>query len=126
MWRTYDYDSNSLLTQVTDARGAVIESHQYDTLGKGTTSSDPSGEVTNLVYNPSDRTPRTDDETITSVTYGSNYRADYYMRPIAGRLRVVTINGPCTSCDMNDVVDTYDEKGNVVREQDGRNCVPCL
>jgi RHS repeat-associated protein len=123
VWRTYDYDSNSLLTQVSDARGAVIESHQYDAAGKGMTSSGPSGEVTNVVYNPSDRAPRTDDETITSVTYGSNYRADYYMRPIAGRLRVVTINGPCTSCDMNDVIDTYDDQGNVVREQDGRGYI---
>jgi RHS repeat-associated protein len=123
VWRGYEYDLSSLLTRVTDARGALIESHQYDAAGKGATSSGPSGEVTSVVYNPSDRTPRSDDETITSVTYGSNYRADYYMRPIAGRLRVVTINGPCSSCDMNDVVDTYDEKGNVVREQDGRGYI---
>ncbi len=122
LWRGYEYDLPSLLTRVTDARGALIESHQY-VAGKGATSSGPSGEVTSVVYNPPDRTPRTTDETITSVTYGSNYRADYYMRPIAGRLRVVTINGPCSSCDMNDVVDTYDEKGNVVREQDGRGYI---
>jgi YD repeat-containing protein len=123
IWRTYVYDSSALLEQVLDARGATIESHQYDTAGNGITSSGPSGEVTNVVYNPADRTPRSPDETITSVTYGSNYRADYYMRPIAGRLRVVTINGPCTACDMNDVVDTYDDHGNVVREQDGRGYI---
>jgi len=35
----FAYDSNSLISSITDAQGKVIESHTYDTKGRGKTSS---------------------------------------------------------------------------------------
>ncbi len=40
---TFDYDANSLITAVRDSDGKVLESHTYDTLGRGLSSSRANG-----------------------------------------------------------------------------------
>ncbi len=40
---TFTYDSNSLITAVKDSNGKILESHTYDSLGRGLTSSQAGG-----------------------------------------------------------------------------------
>lgn len=40
---TFDYDANSLITAVKDSNGKILESHTYDALGRGLTSSRANG-----------------------------------------------------------------------------------
>jgi YD repeat-containing protein len=40
---TFAYDSQSLITSVTDSNGKVLESHTYDSSGRGLTSSRAAG-----------------------------------------------------------------------------------
>jgi YD repeat-containing protein len=48
---TYTYNSQSLITSVTDSNGKVLESHTYDSNGRGLTSSRAAGvEAVTLTY----------------------------------------------------------------------------
>jgi YD repeat-containing protein len=40
---SFAYDSNSLITSVTDSNGKILESHTYDSEGRGLTSSRANG-----------------------------------------------------------------------------------
>jgi YD repeat-containing protein len=40
---TFGYNSQSLITSVTDSQGVILESHTYDSLGRGLTSSQANG-----------------------------------------------------------------------------------
>jgi YD repeat-containing protein len=42
-FQAFEYDANSMLTAVKDSEGKVIESHTYDVLGRGLTSSRANG-----------------------------------------------------------------------------------
>jgi YD repeat-containing protein len=42
-WVSFEYDSNSLITAVKDSDGKILESHTYDTLGRGLFSSRAEG-----------------------------------------------------------------------------------
>jgi YD repeat-containing protein len=48
---SFQYDSNSLITAVLDSNGKILESHTYDSSGRGLTSSRAGGvEALTLTY----------------------------------------------------------------------------
>src|SRR6266545_1634482 len=117
-WRTYTYGPWSMMTEARDAAGRLIESHGY-ALARATSSFSDQGDVTSMTYElnggPSERGTR-----VTNATGASTM---YYVRWIAGRPRTTQIDGSCSGCGVNDAVYAYDDKGNIIREQDARGYV---
>lgn len=118
-WRTYTYDSEHNLLEISDVLGNELESHQYDSVSGATDSTGPSGSITSITrWTAAQRPPRVADERVTTVTYESGETADYYSRLVAGKYRTAEIVGACTGCGGKNAAYAYDTFGNVVREQD--------
>jgi YD repeat-containing protein len=54
---SFQYDSNSLISAVLDSNGKVLESHTYDSSGRGLTSSRAGGAESVTVSYPSQSPP---------------------------------------------------------------------
>jgi RHS repeat-associated protein len=119
IWRTYTYDDHDL-TEIHDAAGALLESHDYGAPGMATTSSGPSGEIVSVQKDTS-FTPRVDGEESVVTVYASGNEVRHYLRTVGGRVRTVEVSG-CASCGDNRVM-VYDEQGNILREQDARGYI---
>jgi len=117
-WRTYRYNQ-SRLEVIKDGAGKVIESHTYDSTGRAISSSGPTAEITNIQYG---RAGRVSGEWKTTVTTADGAKTDYYFRYIAGRMRIVEIDGEC-HCASEDSVFARNQDGLVVREQDVRGYI---
>ena len=112
-WRAYTY-GNSGLETVKDGSDRLIESHEYDSNHRARTSSGPSSEFTNIQYGLGGRVS---EEWKTVVTTADGGTTSYYLRYIAGRMRIVEIDGEC-HCSSEDAVYARNEDGYVVRSQD--------
>jgi RHS repeat-associated protein len=117
-WRTYEYIGNRM-TVVRDASGSAIERHDYDSLGRATSSYDASGDLTNIQYPASDA----GGVATTTVTRADNSQATYEQAFAAGGVVTRHADGGCTSCGANDATAAYDNRGNLVRLQDGRGYI---
>ena len=132
---TYAY-TGSLLTSVTvtgapwrkdpsafvavfHASGNVIERHDYDALGRATSSYDASGDLINLQYPGSDA----NGIATTTVTRADNTQATYEQAFAAGTVITRHADGGCTSCGANDATAAYDTKSNLVRLQNARGYI---
>ena len=51
---TFDYNSQSLIADVKDSSGKILESHTYDTFGRGLTSSRANGVDAITLFYPSE------------------------------------------------------------------------
>jgi RHS repeat-associated protein len=119
-WRSYTY-AGGHLTEARDAARRLIESHQYDSRGRATTSASAQDNVQSVRYYwPSSTTA----EVATSVTSGTGSVAVYKTKYVSGRPRTSEVSGSCSGCGVNDAVYAYDEEtGDIVREQDARGYV---
>ncbi|MEA2416278.1 MAG: hypothetical protein QOI58_2935 [Thermoanaerobaculia bacterium] len=118
-WRRYEY--NNGLTAAYDARGSLMESHDYAGLAPRATSSiSDQDDITSIDYTDG----RDPSETLTRTTSGTGAVTEYYTRIIAGRPRTVQIIGHCATCGTNDAVYAYDLlNGHLLREQDSRGYI---
>jgi RHS repeat-associated protein len=126
-WRTYEYADHPSTTfadhdlvAIHDATGALLESHAYSSGGAASTSSGPSGEITSIRRNDS-FTPRVPSEEAVITIWANGRNTTHYTRLVGGRRRTVQVAG-CTECGENRVY-VYDNRGNVIREQDGRGYI---
>ncbi|MBV8520263.1 MAG: RHS repeat protein [Acidobacteria bacterium] len=109
-WRTYDYTSGRL-SAVHDAAGNLVESHAYDSSGRGTSSVAASDDITSVQY-----VAGTDGLT-THVTYATGREETYAQSFTTGRPRTLASDGGCTSCGARDSVYAYDLDGRLLRQQ---------
>ncbi len=102
----YAYDSSGNISTVTDALGKIVETHTYDSNGRGLTSSRANGVDTVTVQYPAPGTTTLTDSLSNSTTYSS--------KTIAGRGFISGIQGPgCDSCGgRNNQSFTQDSSGN--------------
>jgi YD repeat-containing protein len=126
-WRTYTYWGGPSfhgfeLKEARDARGNLIESHEYQAGTNNTLSSiSDRDDITSVSY---ERTGRDQFETVTRTTSGTGATTDYYIRSIADRPRTVQVIGHCATCGTDDAVFAYDAAtGQMLREQDARGYI---
>lgn len=125
-WRSYVYDQRQCcgraLTEARDARGNLIESHNYAPgSDRALSSISDQDDITSIAY---DLPGRDSYETITRTTSATGATTDYYIRYLAGRPRTVQIVGHCASCGTNDAVYAYEAlTGRLLREQDARGYI---
>ncbi|MCU1348637.1 MAG: repeat protein, partial [Acidobacteria bacterium] len=112
-WRTYDYGPWGM-TAVHDALGNLIESHTFDSAGRGITSTGPSDEISSIQYGLTAATP---DDSLTRVTLRTGAVVDYVQRAVGGAWRTVHVIGGCTSCGARDSIYAMDTEGHISREQ---------
>jgi RHS repeat-associated protein len=117
-WRTYQYSGNRL-SAILDGNSAVIERHDYDAMGRATSSYDPSGDITAIQY------PATDGSGVstTSVTRADSSQATYQQAFSAGSVVTQHADGGCSACGSNDATAAYDASGNLWRLQNGRGYI---
>src|SRR5262249_49114443 len=104
----FQYDSNSLITAVTDNQGKILESHTYDSSGRGLTSARANGvESLTLAY---DNPPGT-----IQLTDSLGHHTSYASGSFGGKRYVTDGTGPgCSSCGMRgDTANAYDSQGRV-------------
>jgi RHS repeat-associated protein len=122
-WRSYTY-SGSGLTAAYDARGSLIESHDYTDIAgapRAISSVSDQDDITSIDYT---LPGRDSSETLTRTTSGTGAITDYYTRFVAGRPRTVQVVGHCATCGTNDAVYAYDLlNGHLLREQDSRGYI---
>jgi YD repeat-containing protein len=117
-WRSYDYASGRL-SAIHDATGAVIESHDYDAMGRATSSLGATGDITSIQYPASDA----NGIATTSVTRADNSQATYQQAFTAGEVVTQKADGGCSSCGTNDATAAYDDQGNLTRLQNARGYI---
>lgn len=113
--QVYHYDSNSLITSVTDELGVLLEAHTYDGLRRGLTSNRAGGaDSISLDYTTNGTTQLTD-----SASHTTTYNYAYF----GGRRKASAIAGPgCASCGgRNDSSFSYDAFGNNTLSTDALN-----
>jgi RHS repeat-associated protein len=117
-WRTYQY-TNNRITAISDATGTVFERHDYDTLGRATSSYDASGDITNIAY------PATDASGISTatVTRADNSQATYQLAFSNGGVVTQHVDGGCSTCGSQDATAAYDAFGNLSRIQNARGYI---
>jgi len=108
----YAYDANENISSVTDAFGKILETHTYDSGGRGLTSARANGVDLVTVQYPSPGTTTLADTLSNSTTYSS--------KTIAGRGFITGIQGPgCDSCGgRNNQSFTQDASGNRLTASD--------
>lgn len=111
-WRTYEYVNNRL-TAARDALGNLIESHTYDSSGRGTSSYGPSDEISLIEYLAGANAG----ETLTRVTTAAGGTTEFVLKSQGTAWRTVSTSGGCSSCGARDSVYAYDREGRVLREQ---------
>jgi RHS repeat-associated protein len=110
-WRTYEY-TGARLSAVRDAAGLLIESHAYDSVGRGVTSIGATGDITNVEY------PATANSTTTTrVIYATGATDSYEQSFHGGQQATTSVTGGCTSCGARDSVYALDENGRALRQQ---------
>lgn len=123
-YRTFAYNASGLLTEMRDASGNVLESHDYYSDGNAKTSLEAaSGDEQYTYYGPdANGVSHTDISFLdaSGSTTGATRRV--YMRFIGGRMRVVENDGVC-ACGTDDSVFGFDSKGNLIRQQSGRGYI---
>jgi len=117
VWRTYTYAS--LLTEVRDSTGVLLEGHTYG-LNGSTSSTGLNDDITNIEYGLASGDPN---RTITRVTHATGAQTSYYISNVALRPRVDQIDGGCASCGGRNTILVYDDEGRIIREQDARGYV---
>ena len=102
----YAYDTSGNISTVTDALGKIVETHTYDSNGRGLTSSRSNGVDIVTAQYPAPGTTTLTDSLKNSTTYSS--------KTIAGRGFITGIQGPgCDSCGgRNNQSFTQDSSGN--------------
>lgn len=112
----FTYDSNLRLTTVTDALGNVVESHQYDSLGRALTSAGHGG-VDHYSFDYVS-------ESETDVTDGLGHISKYFFDTSKSRNVVTRIEGLC-SCGSGSQAQTwdYDDNLNVISTTNSLNQV---
>jgi RHS repeat-associated protein len=118
VWRTYEY-TNNRLSVVRDAAGSAIEQHDYDAIGRATSSLDATGDISNIQYPASDA----NDVATTTVQRADGSQATFEQEFAAGEVVTRRVDGGCSTCGSNDATATYDANGNVRRLQNGRGYV---
>lgn len=101
------------LWKVKDGDGTVVETHEYDTQGRATTSEVSGGiEKFTLVYDPL--------KAKTTVTDANGNATVYEYSHIWGMRRPIRTTGPCASCGAGTGVQswTYDNRGRVLSQRD--------
>jgi RHS repeat-associated protein len=104
----FQYDSNSLIIAVTDDQSKVLESHSYDSAGRGLSSSRANGvENLSLVYDSAPNTVVLVDSLGNTTAYSSDL--------FGGKRYVTSGNGSgCSSCGIRgNITNTYDSQGRV-------------
>lgn len=117
VWREYNGSGSGQdwrITEIVDALGHVVETHDYDSLGRATSSSGPSAEITGITY----QVGTAPDDFTTMVTHKTGRVETHVMRTIAGKLRTVQLSDSCTTCGAGDGTYVYDYNGNVTRDQE--------
>jgi len=108
----YGY-ANGQAVYVTDPGGRMIEAHQYDVLGRATTSEVGNGVgKLSFVYGTSQ----------TTVTDAAGNVTTYDWANVRGTRRVTKVTGPCSSCGGggSEIQEwTYDEFGNTTSYKNG-------
>lgn len=111
-WRSYEY-TNNRLTAARDALGNLIESHTYDSSGRGTSSYGPSDEISLIEYLAGANAG----ETLTRVTTAAGGTTEFVLKSQGTAWRPVSTSGGCSSCGARDSVNAYDREGRVLRKQ---------
>src|SRR5213075_1297143 len=106
-WRTYGYQNAGSMLEARDASGNLIESHNYDSQRRATSSIGPTDQISSIQYGLAAPTPG---DTITRVTYGTGAITDYTLRPLAGTYRTVRIDGGCGNCGARNSTYVYDDR----------------
>jgi RHS repeat-associated protein len=121
-WRTYEYVPDSkgvprLLSAARDESGALLEGHDYDTQGRGTTSYSEGGANHVAVTYLSEGKTR-----VTTTIEGSQKQiSEYTLRYKGGRWIPTQIVGSCASCGASSDKQTFvlDNSNRVTSRTDG-------
>ncbi len=116
---TFGYDDAGRLIFVGDLGGRMLERHDYDSLGRATTSEVDQGQQKyTFTYGSA---PTAYGNASTTVTDALGNVTTYDFIPVAGRFLVARITGACSECGggAGDVQEwTYDDNGNILTRKD--------
>ncbi|HEV7922068.1 MAG TPA: RHS repeat-associated core domain-containing protein [Thermoanaerobaculia bacterium] len=117
-WRHITNDGSGRIVSVEDESGAVLESHSYDSQGRGTTSMVGSGHDT---YTFEYDTPTAGKVRVTHTTGGIDTVTIYMLKFVKGQYLPTELQGVCPSCGtVSDTQSlTYDSDGRVLTRTDG-------
>ena len=118
-WRTYEYYTG-LMTAVRDGAGKLLESRQYDAMGRVISSTSPLEDIASITYDMAGPTP---DTSIARVTPSSGAATDVTIQKIGGAFRPVDHDGACRTCGARNEVRALDDRGRVLRRQDAAGYV---
>jgi RHS repeat-associated protein len=111
---TYDPASNAVAT-VADLTGRTIETHAYDSSGRGYTSEISAGRERYTLAFGANQTTVTD-------ALGNTTTYDYQL--VWGQNVITRVTGPCETCSGNESQEwTYDDKARILSRKDGNGKV---
>jgi RHS repeat-associated protein len=121
-WRHVTNDGAGRITSVEDEAGAVLESHSYDSQGRGTTSVVGSGRDT---YTFEYDTPAAGKVRVTHTTGGIDVVSIYTLKFVKGQYLPTQLQGVCPSCGTVSSTQsfTYDSDGRMLTKTDGEGHV---